>query len=367
MGKLDDIFKKKKAVKATNLSQQLLPENQPAPSASEAKGSAPASASASASASAGGNGDGEDGAPVWHKEFQHLSRHLQQKGFWIKPVQADGNCLFRVFGDQLRGDPTAHPEFREACVNYMTEHRGEFEPFIEDNEPFEIYAGRMRLDSVWAGQLEVQVMSLMHRVNVVIHQCSLPPSSNALEAVAGKAANPNAPPEFRVTEMVNFPESDQCVMLSYHSGEHYNSVRLMDTDEDLPPPPPPAAPAPHPTDQERPSDAQSQQQQQNGLPSPQSSQGPDASTSSKDEPATDTTSSMSMKSLSAALLPAAKAQDDSAALSSSVGLGKAPPTVRMHGSVTVVLPSKVHDVKGRPPPLVSIEDVRLKLSEAESG
>lgn len=45
----------------------------------------------------------------------------------------------------------------------------DFEPFIEDEEPFEKYCDSMLEDGTWAGHMELQAASILKRKNICIH------------------------------------------------------------------------------------------------------------------------------------------------------------------------------------------------------
>ena len=47
------------------------------------------------------------------------------------------NCLFRALGDQLEGHSRNHYKHRQDVVNYMIDHRKDFEPFVEDDMTFD--------------------------------------------------------------------------------------------------------------------------------------------------------------------------------------------------------------------------------------
>ena len=47
------------------------------------------------------------------------------------------NCLFRALGDQLEGHSRNHYRHRQEVVKYMLDHRKDFEPFVEDDVPFD--------------------------------------------------------------------------------------------------------------------------------------------------------------------------------------------------------------------------------------
>ena len=45
-----------------------------------------------------------------------------------------------------------------------------FEPFIEDDVPFDEYCQSMEKDGTWAGHMELQAASLVTRRNICIHR-----------------------------------------------------------------------------------------------------------------------------------------------------------------------------------------------------
>ncbi|CAD7699812.1 unnamed protein product [Ostreobium quekettii] len=151
-----------------------------------------------AAGSAGKNKDWKKGRK-WKKD---LEDDLLDMGLRVKHVEPDGNCFFRALGDQIEGDISDHRSIRAAVVQYIEDHRPEFEPFIEDDEDFEDYCSRMREGSTWAGHLEVQAASLLYKVDINIFQHNAP-----------SLCNKNA-------------TSVRTVHLSYHDNDHYNSVRL---------------------------------------------------------------------------------------------------------------------------------------------
>ena len=54
-------------------------------------------------------------------------------------------------------------------VPNLQEHREEFEPFIEDEVPFDDYCDSMMKDGTWAGNMELQAGSLVTGRNICIH------------------------------------------------------------------------------------------------------------------------------------------------------------------------------------------------------
>ena len=47
------------------------------------------------------------------------------------------NCLFRALADQLTGCAGDHKIHRRETVDFIVQHREEFEPFVEDDVPFD--------------------------------------------------------------------------------------------------------------------------------------------------------------------------------------------------------------------------------------
>ncbi|CAL5197722.1 unnamed protein product [Lathyrus oleraceus] len=127
-------------------------------------------------------------------------------GLRIVEVTADGNCFFRSLADQLEGNEEEHRKYRSMVVKHILDNREMFEPFIEDEVPFDEYCQTMENDGTWAGHMELQAASLVTRSNVCIHR--------------------NMFPRWYIR---NFDDCQvRMVHLSYHDGEHYNSVRLKD-------------------------------------------------------------------------------------------------------------------------------------------
>uniref|UniRef100_A0A0D9ZS80 OTU domain-containing protein n=1 Tax=Oryza glumipatula TaxID=40148 RepID=A0A0D9ZS80_9ORYZ len=140
-------------------------------------------------------------------DMTEFRAQLDSLGLKIIEVSADGNCFFRAMGDQLEGNEEEHMKYRAMIVQYIKEHRVDFEPFIEDEEPFEKYCDSMLEDGTWAGHMELQASSILTRKNICIHML-------------------NSPRWY----IRNFSdrEATSMIHLSYHQGEHYNSVRLRE-------------------------------------------------------------------------------------------------------------------------------------------
>lgn len=66
---------------------------------------------------------------------------LEDRSWLLKDLnqhlRSDSNCLFRALGDQLEGHSRNHLKHRQETVDYMIRQREDFEPFVEDDIPFE--------------------------------------------------------------------------------------------------------------------------------------------------------------------------------------------------------------------------------------
>ena len=130
---------------------------------------------------------------------------LIQYGLRILEMGADGNCLFRSISDQLEGNQANYRKYRQDAMEYMLQNKDDFAPFIEDDLTFDEYVEEMEKDGEWGGNLELQALSMRHGFNVIVHQLDAP-----------------------VFAIANFdPSVVRTIHLSYHMGEHYNSVRLI--------------------------------------------------------------------------------------------------------------------------------------------
>ncbi|KAI4327428.1 hypothetical protein L6164_019891 [Bauhinia variegata] len=139
-------------------------------------------------------------------DTSQLRAQLDALGLRFVEVTADGNCFFRALADQLEGNEEEHQKYRSMVVQHILDNRDTFEPFIEDDVPFDEYCQSMEKDGTWAGHMELQAASLVTHCNMCIHR--------------------NMSPRWYIR---NFDDRGaRMVHLSYHDGEHYNSLRLKD-------------------------------------------------------------------------------------------------------------------------------------------
>jgi len=140
-------------------------------------------------------------------DFCSLNTQLGTLGLTLKQIPGDGNCLFRALGDQLHGNSNDHFLYRTKVVNYMKQHREDFEPFVEDDISFDSHLSSLAENGTFAGNDSIVAFARLHDITVVIHQLNKPlwQIHGGREGRAGEGE----------------------VHISYHNGDHYNSVRRM--------------------------------------------------------------------------------------------------------------------------------------------
>ncbi|KAM6241054.1 OTU domain-containing protein 3 [Porphyrio hochstetteri] len=141
-----------------------------------------------------------------------LARQLRALGLKLREVPGDGNCLFRALGDQLEGHSRNHLRHRQETVDYMIKQREDFEPFVEDDVPFEKHVTNLAKPGTFAGNDAIVAFARNNQMNVVIHQLNAP-----LWQIRG-------------TDKSNVRE----LHIAYRYGEHYDSVRRISDDSEAP-------------------------------------------------------------------------------------------------------------------------------------
>jgi len=136
-----------------------------------------------------------------------LAHQLAPLGLQVREIPGDGNCLFRAVSDQLEGNSRNHLEYRVNTVTYMEHFREDFEPFVEDDVPFDRHAANLRKSGTFAGNDALVALARYLKVSIVIHQ-------------AGQ-------PVWQINGCSDESVKPRQIHLSYHNGEHYNSVRRV--------------------------------------------------------------------------------------------------------------------------------------------
>ncbi|XP_076451658.1 uncharacterized protein LOC143287510 [Babylonia areolata] len=136
--------------------------------------------------------------------FPNFAKKLKEVGLQLRDIPADGNCLFRALGDQLEGHCRNHYRHRQEVVQYMLEHRKDFEPFVEDDLPFDDHLSSLKKLGTHAGNDAIVAFAKLHNVNVFIHQLR----GNPIQ-ISGPSSSANV----------------RQVHIAYHNGDHYSSIR----------------------------------------------------------------------------------------------------------------------------------------------
>lgn len=122
----------------------------------------------------------------------------------VYEVDADGNCLFRSLHDQLVGVVPGldHGLLRQALLDYIESNAAFYASYVEDDEKIDDYIARMREDGSWGGHIELHACARRYGANVTVFQADSP-----------------------VWCIKEWPEDAMMLYVTYHDGNHYNSVR----------------------------------------------------------------------------------------------------------------------------------------------
>ena len=139
---------------------------------------------------------------------EKFSEELKKLGFYIKEVKGDGNCLFRSVSEQFEGNENNYAIYRQKCVDYMKENKDAFIPFLEKEEPIDTYIEKISKDGEWGGNLEIYALSMALNANFYIYIHEQP---------------------MYVVKTVD--DTKKNIMLTYHNGKHYNSLRKLEKEK----------------------------------------------------------------------------------------------------------------------------------------
>ena len=108
---------------------------------------------------------------IFLKIERSFRKFLEEKGYLIKEIPADGNCLFRSIAHQLAGDDCNHNFYRSLAVVHMKARKSHFEGFIYDfgfDGTFEEYLNSMAEDGEWGGQNELVALSTVLNCKIIL-------------------------------------------------------------------------------------------------------------------------------------------------------------------------------------------------------
>jgi len=141
------------------------------------------------------------------QEYATFVKELREKkGYIIRPMAMDGNCLFRSVADQVYGDAEMHDQVRERCIDYIVAERDHYSQFI--TEDFNDYVSRKKKDRMYGNNTEIQAIGEMYNRPIEIYTFN----KDGLQV-----------------EPINlfhsqYETDNPPIRLSYHHGNHYNSV-----------------------------------------------------------------------------------------------------------------------------------------------
>lgn len=147
-------------------------------------------------------------------EFEQKKRELilkrfievsSKKGFNLKLIEGDGNCLYRSFSHQLYGQEEFYPIVKNVILDYLEIEKDFFCKFV-CGYSFEDYINMKRLDGVWGDDLEIQAFSEIYNAQIFIY-------TDDKEMTLLKRFNDDSS-EIRKIK----------INISYHGKEHYNSL-----------------------------------------------------------------------------------------------------------------------------------------------
>ncbi|KAH9663653.1 OVARIAN TUMOR DOMAIN-containing deubiquitinating enzyme 7 [Citrus sinensis] len=142
-----------------------------------------------------------------HQKYRssHLNCDEKHRNYWpsrLRNVQSGTSAS--VWKNQLVEE--GYCDIALFIFGFILKNRETFEPFIEDDVPFDEYCQSMETDGTWAGHMELQAASLVTHSNICIHR--------------------HMSPRWYIRNF-DYHEA-RMIHLSYHDGEHYNSVRLKE-------------------------------------------------------------------------------------------------------------------------------------------
>lgn len=150
------------------------------------------------------------GPTIRDLEMSALAKQIGALGLKVKEINPDGNCLYGAVANQLEvstGAVESVDDLRNRAADVMERNRDLFAPFLPEDDEFEQYVGRVRVNGEWGGELELRALSLALQRPIWVHCVNSP-----------------------VVEMGQheFPEAS-ILHVTFHehqfaTGEHYNSA-----------------------------------------------------------------------------------------------------------------------------------------------
>jgi len=132
-----------------------------------------------------------------------LDKQMTEKGKRIVKILEDGSCMFRAVAEALWNDQERHMQVRTACMDYMEQHRDEFELFCTEN--WERYVARKRRDREFGNELELMAIACQLKRPIHVYRYSETPTT--------------------VYEPTEQHVDSTPIALTYHRNIHYNLLQ----------------------------------------------------------------------------------------------------------------------------------------------
>ncbi|KAH9259266.1 hypothetical protein BASA81_002309 [Batrachochytrium salamandrivorans] len=112
------------------------------------------------------------GPTIRDLEMSTLVKQIGALGLKMKEINPDGNCLYGAVANQLEvctGEVESVDDLRNRAANVMERNRDLFEPFLPEDEEFEQYVSRVRVNGEWGGEMELRALSLALQRPIWVH------------------------------------------------------------------------------------------------------------------------------------------------------------------------------------------------------
>lgn len=144
------------------------------------------------------------------QQYDRYREALRSQGLHVRPVDGDGNCMFRSVSHQVYGDDQHHMLVRAMCMDYMESEKHYFEPYVEGNmEDFLAYLNHKRQNGTWGDDPEVQALCELYNRPAEIWGFDPATGGKKLRTFHEVSAGGHHRPPMR---------------LSFYGGGHYDSI-----------------------------------------------------------------------------------------------------------------------------------------------
>lgn len=158
--------------------------------------------------------DGNAHQTVIQQQGSNLLMEFRRRNFDVVSMDADGNCLFRSVSHQVHGCPEKHLDIRQHVCNMFVQNRSAYKDILGAlGGTFDGYIKRMRVPGIWGGEPEIRMVEMIFGRPVEIWESATGPRNTMREG----------------------RDNNNPIRITYHGGNHYNS--LVSVGPTTPPPP----------------------------------------------------------------------------------------------------------------------------------